>query len=241
MKKVLITGGCSGLGHELVQLFSDKGCAVDILDISSNKKIFSENVNYIHCDISTINADFVKQLWAYDAVVCNAWISISGNFFEHTHVQEEKLFQINTFGHIELVRQLLKQWKVCTWWNISFILSATKMLPFPIALWYAASKWALDWFAFALRSFLVWSDIHVTSVYPWPMPTAHVKYYNQEVADKAKALKKVQKVAKNVFRWIVKNKRNVYPDSVSKLLWFAQPFARVLDKMMWKQYKEQLK
>ncbi|MDA9129248.1 SDR family oxidoreductase [Candidatus Gracilibacteria bacterium] len=244
MKKILVTGGMSGLGKEISFLAVSRGYAVDILDISEGElgdSKLPKNIKYIHSDISKIDQDTIKKLAeSYETVICNAGISLSGNFLEHDLQANSKLMQINTLGHIELIRLLLKNNKISEGGHIGCIASASEMLPFPIALGYAASKGALRAFADSLRSYLTGRKISVSTVFPGPMPTAHVKYYGKEVSHDKKSEKKVQKIAKNIFNGITKGRTNIYPDFVSKTLaWFPLP-RFVLDRIMYKAYKKDI-
>jgi len=114
------------------------------------------------------------------------------------------------------------------------------MLPFPIALWYSASKGALRAFADSLRSYLIGRKISVSSVYPGPMPTAHVKYYGKEVSHDEKTQVKVFSIAKKTFKWIEKRKRNIYPDAVSKILAYLPLPKFLLDRVMYRVYKKNI-
>lgn len=241
MKKILITGWCSGLWWEIAQEALRKWYLVDILDISpSNKEsiMLSEGMSFFQCDVSQVSETLIQTLGIYDVVICNAGISLSWDFLEHSLSQEASLFRVNTLWHMQLIRLLLTHDKICRWGAISCIISASEMLPFPIALWYAASKWALNWFARALRSYLIGRHISVSCVYPGPMPTAHVKYYGQNQKNDLKSLKKVQKIARKVLRGTEKKKRNIYPDIVSKCIKIISPFGYILDRVMYQSYKE---
>ncbi len=233
----------SGLWKEISLLALSDWYSVDILDISPWEigDELPQNMNYIHCDISKIDQKTIEQLSGeYDIVICNAGISLSGNFLEHDLWANTKLMQINTLGHMELVRLLLLENKINEWGSIWAVASASQMLPFPIALWYSASKSALAGFCNALRSYLIWKKISVSVVFPWPMPTAHVKYYGKEVSYDEKSQKKVQKIAQASFQGIKKWKRNIYPDLVSKILaWFPLP-GFILDRLMYRAYKKDI-
>ncbi len=243
MKKILITGGMSGLWKEMGYLAVQQWYHLDILDISEGEiwTTLPSNMNYIHCDISQIDTTTVEKLsGSYDIVICNAGISLSGNFLEHDLQANKKLMQINTLWHIELIRLLLSQSKIKKWAHIGCIASASEMLPFPVALWYAASKWALRSFWDSLRSYLISRQISVSIVYPWPMPTAHVKYYGKQVVHGKTAQNKIQKVARNTLKGIIKWRRNIYPDPVSKVLAYLPLPRFVLDRVMSRVYREEI-
>ena len=234
----------SGLGKEISLRAVSDGYSVDILDISTWELWESdlpEGLRYIQSDISKIDMRVITKLSdAYDIVICNAGISLSWKFIEHSAEANNRLMQINTIGHIELVRLLLENNKIKDKGSIAFIASASEMLPFPIALGYAASKWALRAFADSLRCYLVGKQISISTIYPGPMPTAHVKYYGKEVSHDEKSQEKVRKIAKNIFRGIKKRKRNIYPDPVSKILRYFPLPGFILDRIMHKAYKKEM-
>lgn len=234
----------SGLWKQMAFIAQSKWYAVDILDISTwetQESELLENMRFIQGDISKVDDVFLEKLSkGYDIVICNAGISLSGNFIHHSSAENNKLMNINTMWHIELIRLLLSRNIINTKWSIGFIASASEMLPFPIALWYAATKWALRAFAVSLRSYLIWQDISVSVVYPWPIPTAHVKYYGKEVSHNEKTQKKVHNVAQKTFKGIEKRKRNIYPDIASKSILLASPFQWILDRIMYKAYKKDI-
>lgn len=244
MKQVLITGGMSGLWKQMAFIAHGKWYSVDILDISAwetSESELLENMRFIQGDIASIDEAFLEKLSkGYDIVICNAGISLSGNFTSHSSAENTRLMHINTLWHIELIRLLLAHKMINTKWSIGCITSASEMLPFPIALWYAASKWALRAFGVSLRSYLIGQKISVSLVYPWPMPTAHVKYYGKEVSRDEKTEKKVFSIAMKTFRWIEKWKRNIYPDLASKMILLASPFQWVLDRVMYRAYKKDI-
>jgi len=230
----------SGLGWEIVNHAISKGYSVDILDISPWKidlEKINESIKYINFDITKFNKNNIKNdLSTYDIVICNAWISISWDFLELDFDTEEKVFDVNILWHIKLLKILLQQWKINKEGRIWFTVSASELLPFPIALSYAGSKWAMSSFANALRSYLYNQKIKVSCVYPGPMDTPHVKYYwkKQQSEDNTK----VKKIAKKSLDWIIKGKRNIYPDLTSMLLSKIQFLSPFLDKIMYNAYKE---
>jgi len=234
----------SGLWKQMAFIAQEKWYAVDILDISAWETADSElreNMRFIQGDICKIDEEFLQKLSKnYDIVICNAGISLSWNFIEHWALENSRLMNINTLGHIELVRLLLCDNRISSWWSIWCIASASEMLPFPIALWYAASKWALRAFADSLRSYLIGQNISVSVVYPWPMPTAHVKYYGKQVTHNDKTQRKVFSIAKNTLRGIEKWKSNIYPDSVSKILAYSPIPKFILDRVMYRTYQKDI-
>lgn len=242
MKKILITWWMSGLGLEISKYASSKWYEVDILDISTWKvdlKNIHKSINYINFDITNFNKLDIINLSVYNIIICNAWISLSWDFKELDFEKEKKVFDVNILWHMKLIKLLLQEKKILNNGRIWFTVSASEMLPFPIAIAYASSKWAMNSFARALRSYLYYQKIKVSCIYPWPMDTPHVKYYGKKPSDTDN--KKVRKIAQRSFEWIIRWKRFIYPDITSKILNNIRFLSPLFDKIMYKTYQKSFK
>jgi short-subunit dehydrogenase len=215
MEHVLITGGSSGLGHEIAKAHLARGDKVTILDVTPSEL----NASYLRCDLS--KPTFHKlPLQNYDRVICNAGISLSGNFKHHRSDQNRKVMDINLHSHIDLVQHLISKRKLNKAARLGFVTSASVYLPWPVALGYAASKAGLDGFAHALGAYLP-SHMSVTRVYPGPMKTAHEKYYSG-ISDGTGSHPSL--IAAKILKSMDKRKQKCFPDRASKLF-------RVLSKI----------
>jgi 2-keto-3-deoxy-L-fuconate dehydrogenase len=107
-KNVVVTGGASGIGLAITELFASKGHQVTILDYNTQNgnsvaASFSANekqVRFIPCDVSDIDsvAAAFAQITDLDVLVNNAGISHIGNL-ESTEEQDfERVFQVNVKG-----------------------------------------------------------------------------------------------------------------------------------------------
>lgn len=110
MKRVLITGGASGMGLSATKLFLERGWAVLCTDINHElgesvaaklKKDGFDNIHFFPCDISDDNgvkalADFAKKtLGGIDSLINNAGIWYGGKLHETKEDQWTKLFDVN--------------------------------------------------------------------------------------------------------------------------------------------------
>ncbi|MFD2202912.1 SDR family NAD(P)-dependent oxidoreductase [Shivajiella indica] len=108
-KRVVITGGASGIGLAITKLFAEKGHEVFFLDfnleagqqVSSELKRNGQNVRFIQADVSSFSS--VKEAFnqipdTIDVLVNNAGISHIGNLENTTEEDFDRLFQVNVKG-----------------------------------------------------------------------------------------------------------------------------------------------
>lgn len=236
-QRVLITGGSSGLGASLATLYSQQGCDVSILDVCPPSK--ETDIAFFSCDLKSAgNKGWPDFKQAFDIVVCNAGISLSGDFIKLSDEDEQAVMDINYTGHKRLLKHLLAKDLIRSQGHIAFVCSATQFLSFPIALGYGASKGALDGFAQALESYLIGRDISVTRIYPGPMNTPHSQYYPGAQTEGGR---KPEQSAPGIVRAIHKRRRQYCPDPVSRFYAVASHFIpRMLAKKAYHFYKDRL-
>lgn len=217
-KRVLITGGCSGLGKALAERYAASGDNVTVADIAPQEAA-PPHTQHVRFDCEHPSFSWLADAKPYDIVICNAGISNSDDFLATGHEHDSRLMQINALGHIALVRELLKAEKIVQGGRLAFVISGTAFLPFSIAIAYAASKAALDGFAHALAPYVYGQGISITRIYPGPMKTPHAeKYYVKYNEGKGAS---PERVAACVIRGITARKSRIIPDSTSRLFWLA--------------------
>ncbi len=218
--RVLITGGADGLGRALAVLYAGQGHHVTILDLDqvlgARLANSCERIAFVPLDLAAFEERDLDGLSeSFDIVICNAGISVSGDFRRIDSGEERHVFEVNVLGHIQLVKLLLRSGRVRREGRLAFVLSASVYLPFPIALAYASSKAALDGFANALEPYLRGERISVTRVYPGPMKTAHHDKYYARFGPRVGAAP--AKVARAVASGLARRRRRVFPDAPSRL------------------------
>ncbi|MCM1339700.1 MAG: SDR family NAD(P)-dependent oxidoreductase [Muribaculaceae bacterium] len=167
MKSIVITGSTSGLGKELVNLFSKSG-DWKIFAGYRNEKLIEQidNVEYFYIDMTDREsivsaADFIKSKTENLDVVINVAGSVVAGPIEVLDTKKLRhQFEVNTFSHIDFIQNLLP---ILSGGRIVNISSMASFGHFPFISPYCASKRALDIFfnAFALENH---KNIEVVSI-----------------------------------------------------------------------------
>lgn len=103
-KVAIITGGASGIGKAMSELFAQQGAIVYQFDINKQDQSTDANLNFVQCDISNMQdvlkaVDSVIQKHAsIDILVNNAGISHIGTVETTTEEDFERLFRVNVKG-----------------------------------------------------------------------------------------------------------------------------------------------
>ena len=153
MKNVLITGTSSGIGLELLKIYSKNGFRIISLSRSSVNidKLGLKNVNHIKFDISNNqNIDSLielidKQYQSIDIVINNAGKLINKPFNELSKEDFYSVFDVNVFSVSQLIQKLLPYFNneshVVNISSIGGLIGSSK---FPGLAAYSASKGALN-------------------------------------------------------------------------------------------------
>lgn len=216
-KKVLITGGASGIGKLMAKLMLQKGAEVIIWDINENNinqtitelNTFGPICGYI-CDVSdpsTVHDVAIKvkaEKGIIDVLINNAGIVVGKYFHEHSVSDITRTMNINAnapmFCTSEFLPDMLhqKSGHICT------IASSAGLISNPKMSVYAASKWsAIGWSdSLRIEMQILKTNIGVTTVTPY--------YINTGMFDGVKSslipILKPEYVARRIVKAIEKNK-----------------------------------
>ncbi len=108
-KRVLVTGGASGIGAATVERFMSEGCAVCVLDMDAEacERIKKELVGldgFVVCDVRDREAvkkavlQVAAQVGGIDIIINNAGVSVRHKFLEITAEEWEEVLKVNLTG-----------------------------------------------------------------------------------------------------------------------------------------------
>lgn len=180
-KTVLITGAASGIGKATAILCSQMGATTILVDLNEEglQKTKSEIKNSDSCTVFPLDltddkavASVVGSIPKLDGVVSNAGIvkSLLAKFNEKEDM--ERIFQINTFSHINLIQELIKQKRLNK--GASIVMTSSMSGVFcglAGGSLYGATKAALVGYAKALAIELAPRGIRVNTLHPGMIET----------------------------------------------------------------------
>jgi uncharacterized protein len=183
MKKVLITGGNSGLGLEVTKKLLKKGYSVIIVGKDINKlnetkdSIGSSKLEIIQCDLRSHEdiKDKLSGIKKLDIVINNAGIIAYQKLEEQTPQNIKDIVDTNLLGTIFVTRQLLPTLKKQNSGIIMNISSTSGLMTggHPDECVYVASKFGVTGFTETLKKELKAqkANIRVLGFYPGGMNT----------------------------------------------------------------------
>ncbi|OAK93678.1 NAD(P)-binding protein [Phaeosphaeriaceae sp. SRC1lsM3a] len=144
---VIITGGSSGFGYEMVKGFS-KHARVVVLDISAFPPELARlsDVHFYRCDVTDTPAveDVCKEIrqthGEATVLINNAGIGIGKTVLDTSNAESEKLFKINLTSHFVLIREFLPGMLQKKKGHIVTIASMASFVAAPGLLDYCCSK-----------------------------------------------------------------------------------------------------
>ena len=177
----MITGAASGIGKATAILCSQMGATTILVDLNEEglQKTKSEIKNSDSCTVFPLDltddkavASVVGSIPKLDGVVSNAGIvkSLLAKFNEKEDM--ERIFQINTFSHINLIQELIKQKRLNK--GASIVMTSSMSGVFcglAGGSLYGATKAALVGYAKALAIELAPRGIRVNTLHPGMIET----------------------------------------------------------------------
>jgi len=240
VKKIVITGGTSGIGKACLEKFSSAGDNVIVL----SRKNPDNLKNFVECDVSNFENvkiafdEIKKEMGTIDVLILNAGYGISGAIELVDNKDIENLFDVNLFGVINCYKCALPMMKSGS--LIINMSSACAFFPLPFRGLYCSSKSALNMLTYSMKMECEPFGVKVCAVCPGDVKTNFTKNRvknfdtNERYADRIKnATSKVDgreekrmsadKVANVVFK--ISLKRRVKPYYIVGFKYKALNFA----------------
>ena len=218
-KRVLITGGASGIGKEMGRIVLEKGAASLLIWDINEKNLEATAVEYTklgrvltrkidltdYAEVERAYAETKTTEGDVDILINCAGIVTSNHTFDKMTLDEiRRTMEINTTAPMVLAKQMLPDMIARNSGHICNIASAAGTLSMPKMSVYAASKWAMVGWSDSVRIELkeMGSKVRFTTIAPY--------FINTGMFDGVKSrffpILKPEKVARNILRAIEKNK-----------------------------------
>lgn len=179
-KTVLITGAASGIGRATAKQCHNMGASLVLLDLNENglnsvkEEIGDSTIVSYALNLTAYNhlCEVIGQLPKLDGVFSNAGIvkSLMAKFSGKEDM--EKIFEVNTFSHINLVQQLIAQKKLNKGASIVFTSSMSGVYAGLVGgSLYGATKAAIAGYCKALAIELAPRGIRVNTIHPGMIET----------------------------------------------------------------------
>ncbi len=229
-KKVVVTGGSSGIGLELVRELLKDGCQVVAASRTmENSKINHEKLHKKNCDVS-LQGD-IDELFDFamgkmgdiDIFIANAGFAyyeeIKGADWEHI----KKIYDTNTLSVIYSAEKMKELYPERPY-NFVCVASAIGLLSIPGYAIYSSTKAALNGFANAYRYELKGGQ-KFQVVYPISTKTHF--FDDNEGIDPPPPVQTPEHVAGSIIKGIKKDKDRIFP---SKIFYFMNRFLPFLQR-----------
>jgi len=180
LRRVIITGGSSGIGRAMCKVFAREGAKVVVADIDNEGSketvdLIQSSGGYataINTDVSSLESvqhlvhSSVDQLGGIDIVVNNAAAFVLGKVEDVGSKDWGKVFGVNVIGAANLVKLSLPYLKKSSSSNIVNIASISSYIAQPAYVPYNASKGALLQLTKCLAMDLAEFNIRVNAICP---------------------------------------------------------------------------
>lgn len=198
-KNILITGGTTGLGFELMRQLVDQECSIAICarntaDLQNIKENFPEVLTFT-CDVGVKEEveKLIKQtaesLGHIDVVINNAGIIMVAPMEGFTHEDYEHAMSVMYWGIVHTTFAVLPLMKAQGFGQIVNITSVGGKVSIPHLLPYSAAKFAAVGFSEGIAAELRQHNIYVTTIIPGLMRTG--SYMNALFQEDSKLMFKI--------------------------------------------------
>tara|TARA_B100000575_G_C23067818_1_gene614962 strand:- start:446 stop:1258 length:813 start_codon:yes stop_codon:yes gene_type:complete len=171
-KVVLISGASTGFGRSIAKLLSSNGFSVYGTSRNPNKYTDFEGLELLKYDLTTFkdSKNLVKKVLStegkIDILINNAGSGFAGPIEEMSIKDAKHLFDINFFGHIDLIQAVLPSMRKNKRGIILNITSIAGYNTVPFGSIYSASKYSMECLGASLNMELKDFGIRVVNIAP---------------------------------------------------------------------------
>jgi len=229
-KKILVTGGSSGLGKATAKLLVEKGAKVAITGRNEEKlnKVANEIGAFPICADVALEADVektyatLKAEWGgLDGLINNAGIGGGwGSIAELDYEAMRKVYEVNVFGAAMMGQKAAELFREQNSGNIVNIASTAGVKGFANGSIYASSKFALRGMTQCWQADLRPHNVRVMLVNPSEVTTAFGKEDRTERPEEPKKLTS-QEIAHAIVTALEMDDRGFIPELT---VWASNPF-----------------
>ena len=233
-KKILITGGASGIGYLIVKMAAQERAHVIIFDVVQKKldEVSKElashgySISTYYCDVSNKEMIYEKakkvqdEIGDIDILINNAGV-VQGKFFADYSDQEiQKTIEINTIAHFWLLKAFLPSMIQRNQGHIVTLSSAAGTVGVSKLSIYCATKFAVFGFNESLRQEFRIKNLNIktTVVCPYYINTGMFAGVKTRFPLLLPILKQ-EKVAKKIIQGIKKEKEQIVMPFIVKVTW----------------------
>jgi short-subunit dehydrogenase len=195
-KRLLITGGASGIGAATARLAVKRGHQVMIADVNASgarsvARSIGRGASSVALDITSEPQwkRVLDEVWTkfggLDVLISNAATVVTGNAIDVAIRHHQRMIDVNYLGTLKGMLAAVPRLQAQGYGHLLTVCSMTAFLPFPGIATYAAAKHALRAFHHALSIELRDSPLHFTIVHPTSVETPMLE---QEARDDAVAM-----------------------------------------------------
>jgi len=222
-KRVLVTGGASGIGKAIAEHFAAAGAEILLVDLNADalasvasafvqRGIRVRTYTLDVTDVSRITGlkeQIARDVGPIDVLVNNAGLVFGGGFLDVPLEKHLTTYRVNTLGLVAMTHAFLPDLLAGDDGHVVNVASASAYIGLPFGATYASSKWAVLGFSESLALELELQGqghVHVTSICP--------SYVATGLFDGAKApfmtrLLTADRVAALTLRGVLANKPHV--------------------------------
>lgn len=169
---VVISGGTSGLGKEVGQIFKNSGNTVVLFGLNANEGEFEVDVTN-ETQVENFFKMVKEKYGKIDLLINCAGYGVSGAAELANFNEIKNLFNVNYFGALKCVQLALPLMKKGS--KIVNISSCCALFAMPFRIHYCASKSALSMLSYGLKMELDQAGIEVTAINPGDVKTNFIK------------------------------------------------------------------